>query len=713
MDCMMDDRKDVKFTRFLSDGSTCSTTPKDTSLYYPNENVDQLPSTQAPEVPWPQEPSSGDPEEAWGAGALPVGHWSGRHADKQSTLPVRELAKTIQEKRAVRDTRNRQPCSLGVWESWGPAQIIHSKRLGRWTGWEVLSSLLLWRHSLHTIESRFGVSIKAYFIFLRYLVYLNLLHSVFILAFILGPTVVYGRGSNNDFLRFDEKDSPFDFFLGTGFLERSPVFYGFYTHSSLSYPCLNTPILYFTGILTILTLSLIMLVRRMAIGYKHSWFLGKRHSVNISFKVFCGWDFTIHDPDAAALQHGFIRNDLKLNLEEQNFHLREAQRTLTQRVVLYVLRVTLNLFVLSLLGGAFTLISFVTRMSNWITIDITKFWLNLLQYLPAITMALVNLILPHIFHKISSLEDYSLATQVNVTLMRSIFLKLASLGIFLFFIFRTNRQECWENQFGREMYKLVMFDFITTICSTLLLDFPAKLLKERYPSCWLARLSGKPRFLIPFNVLNLVYNQTVLWAGVYYCPLLPFLGIVKLVTLFYFKKFKVLQCCVPEQRMFRASSSSVLFHFMLLLGLFMAAGTLGLDLMSSRTSSCGPSNGGASVLNVTGVCVDSLPRPAQKTFDYLASGAFAVPLIMAEILILTFFAILRRANRRAIDRLKNLLVMCSSDNRFLVLVLGECSATKKSDSFNLSDLPSTPTGPPNHPPNRPPIGLPKRTPDFP
>lgn len=38
-----------------------------------------------------------------------------------------------------------------------------------------------------------------------------------------------------------------------------------------------------------------------------------------------------------------------------------------------------------------------------------------------------------------------------------------------------------------------------------------------------------------------------------------------------FLQFDVLQCCEAEQRMFRASSSSVLFHFMLLLGLLMAA----------------------------------------------------------------------------------------------------------------------------------------------
>ena len=33
-------------------------------------------------------------------------------------------------------------------------------------------------------------------------------------------------------------------------------------------------------------------------------------------------------------------------------------------------------------------------------------------------MNLLNLLLPHIFRKVSSLEDYSLSTQVNATFMR-------------------------------------------------------------------------------------------------------------------------------------------------------------------------------------------------------------------------------------------------------------------------------------------------------
>lgn len=57
-----------------------------------------------------------------------------------------------------------------------------------------------------------------------------------------------------------------------------------------------------------------------------------------------------------------------------------------------------------------------------------------------------------------------------------------------------------------------------------------------YPSSLLARLSGKQSFLVPFNVLNQVYSQTVSWVGVYYCPLLPLIETVTLMATFYIKK---------------------------------------------------------------------------------------------------------------------------------------------------------------------------------
>uniref|UniRef100_UPI0037E80C96 transmembrane channel-like protein 7 isoform X2 n=1 Tax=Semicossyphus pulcher TaxID=241346 RepID=UPI0037E80C96 len=665
----MEEQNPVSFMRLLSEESTHSTLSSDSCEYYQTEIFDQLPSVQALR---PEQAYQGGPEPGE---RISHGQLSRGPRDKTSTQPLRNLVMCVQGKRDARDRRKMQISNIGFWESWRRSQSINRKRVWAQMG-GALSALLPWQHTLHAIEGRFGVGVKAYFVFLRYLIYLNLLHCALILGFILGPTAFYGRSNNSEPLMFKGNDSVLDFILGSGYVDRSPVFFGFYTRGSLNLLCLNTPLLYFAGILTILFFSVIMVVRRTIVGYKHTWMLGKRYSTNVSYKIFCGWDFTIQDPAAARHKRSFIRNDLKLLLDEQSFSMREKQRTLGQTVRLYLLRVVLNLIVLCLLGGAFYLIYYATIASQT---ESEHHWLVSLplQYLPPISITFVNLILPHMFRKISSFEDYSFTTQVNATLLRSIFLKLASLGIYLFFLFTTkepqnNLFQCRPNRFGREMYKLCIFNFLATFCNAFLLNYPRKLVHENFPSSLLARLMGKQRFLIPFNVLDLVYIQTVFWVGVFYCPLLPVIGTVTLMATLYIQKFTVLRCCVAEQRMFRASSSSVLFHFMLLLGLLMAAVTLGLNLYPQNVtsdmnmSSCGPFGNGETVFNVTGVCVGSLPRLAQSTLRYLSTEAFALPLILAEIIIFTSYVSRSRANQKAIERLKEMLVMNSSDKRFLV-----------------------------------------------
>lgn len=41
---------------------------------------------------------------------------------------------------------------------------------------------------------------------------------------------------------------------------------------------------------------------------------------------------------------------------------------------------------------------------------------------------------------------------------------------------------------------------------------------------------------MPDDVLGLIYAQTVVWVGSFFCPLLPLLNTVKFLLLFYLKK---------------------------------------------------------------------------------------------------------------------------------------------------------------------------------
>lgn len=47
---------------------------------------------------------------------------------------------------------------------------------------------------------------------------------------------------------------------------------------------------------------------------------------------------------------------------------------------------------------------------------------------------------------------------------------------------------------------------------------------------------GRQEFVVPSNVLGLVYAQTVVWMGALFCPLLPLINVAKLIILFYVKK---------------------------------------------------------------------------------------------------------------------------------------------------------------------------------
>ncbi|KAK7118970.1 hypothetical protein R3I94_020974 [Phoxinus phoxinus] len=634
------------FHRLLSEESCSSDVSSDSCEYYQTEIFGLLPSSQAHRRAH-ADAVTHDPAESSGS-------WD-------PSVPLRALPVCLQAKRDIRERQHLQRRSIGNWDSWRRSQQTTRRRLKEHVG-GALSGLLPWRHTLHKIEGQFGVGVKAYFVFLRYLLGLNLLYCVIIAGSVLTPTLV-NRSLDDQKTKQPTLDYK-DIFVGSGVLENSPVFHSFYTRGSwVDFECLNSPLLFLLGMISVLFLSIIMVVRRTVVGYKHSWLTGNRFSSNLSYKVFCGWDFSVQDSQAASLKQNFIRNELKMDLEEQKFHERVQRRSLRLWVRLIFLRVFLNFLVLVLLGSAFALIYYSIVLSQ--KKDLHKTLNLMLEYLPPITMATVNYILPYIFSKVSEFEDYSLTIQLNLTLIRSIFLKLASLGIYLFSLIHSDPSACGENAFGKEMYKLTVFNFLECFFNAFFVAYPRTFLVERFPSSSLAQMLGKKEFEIPFNVLDLVNSQTVTWVGVFYCPLLPAISAVRLMTLFYLKKFTVVRCCVPAQRMFRTASSSVLFHFMLLLGLSMSVVTLVVNINRFGPGGCGPFKD-TTVLNVTSVCVKTLPDPVQNTISYISSEAFAFALILAEVVILTSYVSRGRANRKAIERLKDMLVMCSSDKRFLV-----------------------------------------------
>lgn len=140
---------------------------------------------------------------------------------------------------ATRSRRNMQISNIGFWESWRRSQSTSRRKV--WAQIRgALTNLLPWQRTLHSIKGmkygerthtfyfncvispqlddplfvwsnpefclagRFGIGVKAYFVFLRYLVYLNLLHCALIGGFILVPTIFYGNNNGEPVITADE-----------------------------------------------------------------------------------------------------------------------------------------------------------------------------------------------------------------------------------------------------------------------------------------------------------------------------------------------------------------------------------------------------------------------------------------------------------------------------------------------------------------------------
>ncbi|XP_033895104.2 transmembrane channel-like protein 7 isoform X2 [Acipenser ruthenus] len=592
-----------------------------------------------------------------------VGGWDPLKDDKR---PLRNYPLSITEKRRMRETRRSQSGRISWWLSWKQSQLTSWRRL-RDDLANALQNLKPWKGALREIEGKFGTGVKSFFALLHCLIYLNLISCIFIAGLVLVPTALlrsevlavnetstHRTGECNSSGQSVKKafySHVKDFFLGSGFMEDSYLFYGFYPGAGLTQLSYNLPLMYLLCSVGVLFLSLLWVVTRLGRDYKVRWVQGRQYKTLLSFKIFAGWDFCIRETDSATLKQSRIRNDLKMDLEEEKYHQRVSNRTVKQRALLCLIRVVLNLIVLTLLAGAFFLIYQATQVSQSYQQEPYNFSVTfsfLIEYLPSISITLINFLLPQVFRRLVKFEDYLLTTQINLTLVRCVFLKLSSLGMFLFSLYQQifcsgnlentkckacgyNRDyQCWETKVGQEMYKLLLFDFLASIGTTFLLDYPRKVLVEKC-SWRLVQFIGKDRFLVPVNVLNIVYSQTLTWTGLFYCPLLPLLNSAMLFLTFYIKKFSLYNNCQPAKGMFRSSSSSVFFQCVLLLGLFLALVSVGVSISMSRCSQvCGPFQQYNLSFKVVAAYIKSLPGVAQTALYYILSEAFAIPLIILE-----------------------------------------------------------------------------------
>ncbi|KAM3955574.1 transmembrane channel-like protein 7 [Aphomia sociella] len=492
----------------------------------------------------------------------------------------------------------------------------------------VASSIELWYEAIRQIEGHFGSAVGTYFHFLRALFLVNVLVLVLVVSFVVLPQSLHDRNSNvtdvdevpltgenpfinrdirndNDsvlevqFLVFlqslhdsnsskertpiedsvsimdltptDDSVSIMDFISGKGVLENSLLFYGHYHYGNLEAggPLqYNMAFAYFFTMSSVYLMIFIVLCYRTADSYRRNFIeTDGARSHMFAGKVFCGWDYGVVSERAARLHAASLCYEFKELLNEQN----KKQVLMSPCVKLgrYLANTIVNVVVLAVIIGL--------QYGLWKLLEQD---LVHLEFMVSLIVTAMMSFCPVLFDLIVRLEYYNPRTALYVTLVRTWLLDMSTL-VLLFLYWTSSDKNCWETNFGQEMYRLVLLDAFISLFVLPAIEFIRALIYKLKPT------TSPPEFNIAYNSLTLIYNQAVMWFGVMFSPLLVASVTVKLLLLFYVKRECAMRACQPARKVWRAAQTQTVLYMLVTLSLFTTLFTIG-SLFFREQSQCGP-----------------------------------------------------------------------------------------------------------------------------
>ncbi|XP_070823035.1 transmembrane channel-like protein 7 [Chaetodon trifascialis] len=636
-----------------------------------------------PQFNWSSTPAEEDAEDA------------GQPRDlRSSPLPMRL-------KRAVRQVQQMQVPVVSSRGSWKQKQA-KSLRKFRDNTKEFLYVFALWRKSLQMIGGNFGGGVQSFFLFLRFLVVLNFVSSLLIAGFVLVPSIVFRAVAPSfvnitgpeECMEYDPNPQGlvvfYTYFLdllsGTGFMEYTYLYYGYYNNTAvedrnLSY---NIPLAYLLTAVFYFAFCFICIIARMGAAARVAVATGGSAVGNYSMMVFTSWDYGCLGDHATKLKQKSILYRLQVDLEEESLKKREATLTLKQKIVLYSLRVSMGLVAFGLIIGAFYGIYVATVFSQERSGQEGVLGL-IFEYLPSIVITAGNFLVPLLCDQIALIEGYSPSTTVIVSLLRAVFLRLVSLGVLLFTLWRQitcqgdissadcvlcqyNQKvyPCWETRVGQEMYKLTVFDLLINIAVLVLVEYPRRMVVDNWSSK-LAQWVGRQEFVVSSNVLKLVYAQTVVWTGAFFCPLLPLINTVKFVILFYIKRATLFYNCRPALRTFRSTTSTFFFVAVLLFGWILATVVMVYSISEIHPSmGCGPFRFFPYMWLIVPTSFSSLSEVTQEFLFFIGSQSFSIPMCVLFCVVLCYFVSLASVYGNSVALLRAQRKLEGRDKQFLV-----------------------------------------------
>lgn len=513
----------------------------------------------------------------------------------------------------------------------------------------------IWDHVLKRIEGKFGSSVVAFFNFLRALIQLNFLLGLVLAGGVVvpaallagGPELQYwgwvpqGESSNvatyklNDFndvhdpcyytlgqpAKFQDCSTNYtnnlenieaehkgdviklaqDFLQGTGFLEWTILFAGRFPASANLDSHYKLGLAYILSVITVLLISLIFVVYFVAKFFRQLPAKVGDKSTNFPNIIFPAWDYTVREEKAAKTMHISITGEVKTAFDDELFLERKQQRTRNQRITLILTRIAINAAVVVLVCAGWTGIYFLVDLSQKNLDKSQPSQKFLWEYAPTVTVSAFNFVYPLLFSLVVPYEHYRGHTELLITLVRCVFVRLTSLVVLMFTKIIVISQKpqscdlenpyiCWETYLGQQIYSNLLLDMLLHLGMTLVVDVARKSL-FRFDNA-LCKTLGRIEFFVPTHVLDIVYLQSMCWMSVIFAPILTMVSSLWFCLLFGLKLFTVTYTCVPATRVFRASRSSAMFMTILCLAFLLCLVPNGMALLYLRPSSaCSPFRG--------------------------------------------------------------------------------------------------------------------------
>lgn len=547
-------------------------------------------------------------------------------------------------------------------------------------------SLELWRSHHKEVESRFGNGVLSYFIVLRWLLVLNL--AIFLLTFglVALPALLQiqawpNAGRNCSFISRGNSTTSgaagqiLDFMTGQGWITNTIMFYGHYPPHDVILPGGQIYRLSLAYILVgggYFVLSLIMMLKHLAASFQDTFIYSGGLFQSYCNMVFASWDYCISEREAANFKSSHIAQEINVSLAEEVRKRRVHNRSKKEKYRLYVMRVFINLVFIPAVWYL-TIVSVIRAIqertkSEKQDKDQNQFVQYVIRAALSLAITAPNIVLPPLFEFLSIFEDYSPRIELGVNLWRRVFVKLSAIGVLIGVLYDTRNPDCascWENEIAAQMYMLVWIDLFVIFVTSVVFDIIRKQLVSKIRCL---RSLGISPFEIPENVLDLVYGQCLIWIGTFFSPLLPAMGFLKLVLLFYVKKLNLVHNNRLPNKPYQRARANYIFTLLLLFGFMMCFGLVGYGTTLVPPSCCGPfSNPKCDVtkrmfhqINV----VKGLSEWQEwlgETVRYLGSSAFICPVFLLMCMLVYYFRTMSVAHVQVINLLKQQLV---SESRF-------------------------------------------------